>query len=64
MARQISPQRKKVAVLAGAVAAISGCVSILRNHPYFEGIVLICMVGALAYLIREMVKLKRVERCG
>lgn len=64
MARQISPQRRKIAVMAGAVAAISGSVTILRNHPYFEDIVLICMVGALTYLIREMVKLKRAERCG
>ena len=64
MARQISPQRRKIAVLGGSVAAIGGSVTVLHNHPYLRLAILAFMVLALAYLIREMVKLKRGGDCG
>jgi uncharacterized membrane protein YccC len=60
MARQISPQRRKIAAMSGAVAAIGGSVIALHNHPYLRHALLVFMVLAVAYLIREMVKLKRV----
>lgn len=63
MARQISPQRRKVAVLGGSIAAVGGSVTALHNHPYFQDAVLAFMVLAVAYLIRETVKLKRAGNC-
>lgn len=59
---QMSPQRRKVVALAGAIAGVSGLTGTLtRGHPYIaDGILGLTALG-LIYVIREMFRLKRAE---
>ena len=64
MPREMSPQRRRVIMLAAAVACLGGFVSPLTHgHPYVSGAVLVLMVLALVYAIRELFKLKRAGNC-
>jgi hypothetical protein len=57
---QLSPERRKVAVLGGSIAAMSGCVALFANkHPVLMGIWLGMLFYALIYTIIQLVKIKK-----
>ena len=56
----LSPQRRKVVILAGSVSCMSASGSVLfRGHPRLILPWLALVVGGLVYTISELVKLKR-----
>lgn len=65
MARQMSPRRRRVVVMAGGVAAVGGTIPVLTHgHPYTADCILGGMIVALIYIVREMFKLKRTGDCS
>jgi hypothetical protein len=60
--RQMSLQRRRVVVMAGSVAAMSGAVPMLMlKHPRLGFLWLGFMVLVLVMAIRGMARLKRTE---
>ena len=60
---ELSPQRKKVVVLASSVACMSGVAPILMHrHPVLEIVWIGLMAVALVFVFVEFAKLKREER--
>jgi hypothetical protein len=60
MARELSPQRRKVVVLAACIASISGLGPVLFQHHRYLGLVWIALLAvALTYLMVQFVKLRR-----
>jgi hypothetical protein len=59
---EMSPQRKKVVVLAASIASMSGMLTLLHGHRWLMGAWIAFMAVALVYTISEFAKLKRSER--
>jgi hypothetical protein len=60
---ELSPQRKKVVVLASSVACMSGVMPVLaRRHPKLAFAWIGLMAVALVYVFVEFAKLKREGR--
>jgi hypothetical protein len=60
---QLSPERRKVVVIAASIAAMSGSVGLLaRNHPWLAGVWLGLLAVALVYVMVQLVKIKRSRR--
>lgn len=55
----ISPERRRVVVLCSAVAAMSGTVVLLKQHPVALGIWIVAMTSTLVYAMVLFAKLKR-----
>jgi ABC-type Mn2+/Zn2+ transport system permease subunit len=61
--RQLSPERRKIVIIAASVAALSGVTPVLlKDHPYLRIGMLVCITCALVYVVVAMAKLKRGER--
>jgi energy-converting hydrogenase Eha subunit C len=59
---KLSPQRRRIVVMAGSVACIAGVVpTLLKEHPVLRMVLLAFMVAALVYVVVEVVRLKRSE---
>ncbi len=58
--RNLSPERRKVVILAASIAAMSGCVGLLgHNHPVLMGIWIGVLAVAMVYVITQLVKIKK-----
>jgi hypothetical protein len=58
--KQLSPERRKIVVLASAIAASSGAVLLLqKDHPRLTATWLGLLSVALVYVIVQLVKIKR-----
>lgn len=65
MARPLSPQRRKIVAMAGAIASMAGLGPTLAyNHPYLRMTIIGFTAVGLVYVISQMVKLKRAGNCG
>jgi hypothetical protein len=61
--RRLSAQRRKVAALSGAMAAVGGLEPVLRpEHPDLAIVLLCFMAGMLVFVIAQLVKLKQQKR--
>jgi hypothetical protein len=67
--RELSPQRKKVVVLGGSLACLSGPGLLLLNTlhgsrylPTFAILWCVLMVGLMAFTVSQLVKLQRERR--
>jgi hypothetical protein len=57
---KLSPERRKIVVLGGSIAVMSGGVGLLgRDHPVVMWIWLAVLLMALVYVAMQLVKLKR-----
>jgi hypothetical protein len=56
--RELSPERKRVAVLCACVACMAGGPVLLKGHPVLLGVWIGLMVVALAYAMVQLAKLK------
>jgi len=57
---QLSPERRKVVVIGGSVAAMTAAASsIAPKHPFFVWIYVAFMLSALGYAATKLVKIKR-----
>ena len=60
---KLSPERRKVAVLGGSIAAMSGGVLLLqRDHSWLTMVWLAIMAFAAAYVVVQLIKIKRSRR--
>ena len=58
--RALSPQRRKVVVLSGALAATSGLIGAIGQHHHrLELVWIVLELALLVYILREFVVLKR-----
>jgi len=59
---ELSPRRRRIVVMSGSIAALSGVTPLLlKDHPYVRIGVLVWIVLMLVYVVTEIVKLKREE---
>jgi len=59
---ELSPRRRRIVVMSGSIAALSGVTPLLlKDHPYVRTGVLVWIVLMLVYVVTEIVKLKREE---
>jgi len=60
---RLSPERRKVAVLGGSIAAMSGVTATLQHtHPWLTAVRLCLLAVALVYVMVQLVKIKRSRR--
>ncbi len=66
---EMSPQRKKVVVIAGTIPSFSLVALLVTNHlhesrwlPAFVVVYALAMAGLLAYVVTQLWKLKRGAR--
>jgi len=63
MSKNLSPERKKVAVLGGSIAAMSGTVALFQhNHPRLVAAWLCLLFIAMVYVVMQLVKIRRSRR--
>jgi hypothetical protein len=57
---QLTPERRRVAILGGSIAAMSGTVALLqKTHPRLVAVWLGLLFVALVYVIIQLVKIRR-----
>jgi len=60
---RLSPERRKVAVLGGSIAAMSAVTATLQHkHPWLTVLWLCLLAVALVYVMVQLVKIKRSRR--
>jgi hypothetical protein len=60
---KLSPERRKVVVLGGSIAAMSGTIALLgRNHPWLGAVWLCFLLIAAAYVMVQLIKIRRSGR--
>jgi len=61
--KELSPERRKVVILGGSIASMSGTIALLgRNHPWMGAVWLCCLLIAAAYAMTQLIKIRRSER--
>ena len=56
---KLSPERRRVVILAASIAAMSGVVGLLgHNHPVLMGIWIAVLAVAMVYVIVQLFKIK------
>ena len=57
---ELTPERRKVVILGGSVAAMSGSIAVFgHNHPWLAVVWLCFLMVAAAYVIVQLIKIKR-----
>ena len=59
MARSLSPERRRLVVLNGGVAASSAILPTLHSHPRFGVVCMMLQAGVLGYAVWKMIELRR-----
>ena len=63
MSRQLSAERRRIVVISSSVAAMSGVAAMLsQQHPFVIWIYGGFLIAAFAYVITQLVKIKRAEK--
>ena len=56
---RLSPERRKVVILGGSIAAMSGTIALLgRNHPWLGAVWLCFLLIAAAYVMVQLIKIR------